>query len=115
MLQSDWSISAISYEWGEYIKRSKGGENGAMLIGWSGDNGDPKGMRGFLSLIRRSGNWCRKRSTRLWMAWQAVRPGARSPFEAAPANQHRAVFAAFGTLDVLAPFVAGDLDRKSVV
>ncbi|MEJ5061513.1 MULTISPECIES: ABC transporter substrate-binding protein [unclassified Pseudomonas] len=46
MLQSDWSkiglkVKIQSYEWGEYIKRSKGGENQAMLIGWSGDNGDP--------------------------------------------------------------------------
>jgi dipeptide transport system substrate-binding protein len=46
MLQSDWkkiglNVKIQSYEWGEYIKRSKGGENGAMLIGWSGDNGDP--------------------------------------------------------------------------
>ena len=46
MLQSDWAkiglkVKIHSYEWGEYIKRSKGGENGAMLIGWSGDNGDP--------------------------------------------------------------------------
>jgi len=46
MLQSDWAkiglkVKIQSYEWGEYIKRSKGGENQAMLIGWSGDNGDP--------------------------------------------------------------------------
>ncbi|MHC8322316.1 ABC transporter substrate-binding protein [Pseudomonas sp. GB2N2] len=46
MLQSDWkqiglNVKIVSYEWGEYIKRSKGGENQAMLIGWSGDNGDP--------------------------------------------------------------------------
>ncbi|KQB52308.1 peptide ABC transporter substrate-binding protein [Pseudomonas endophytica] len=46
MLQSDWSKIGIktkiaTFEWGEYIKRSKSGENGAMLIGWSGDNGDP--------------------------------------------------------------------------
>ena len=46
MLQSDWAkvgikAKIVTYEWGEYIKRSKGGENGAMLIGWSGDNGDP--------------------------------------------------------------------------
>jgi dipeptide transport system substrate-binding protein len=46
MLQSDWAkiglkAKIVSYEWGEYIKRSKGGENQAMLIGWSGDNGDP--------------------------------------------------------------------------
>ena len=53
MLQSDWSKIGIkakimSYEWGEYIKRSKGGENGAMLIGWSGDNGDPDNWLGTL-------------------------------------------------------------------
>ena len=53
MLQSDWSKIGINakimtYEWGEYIKRSKGGENGAMLIGWSGDNGDPDNWLGTL-------------------------------------------------------------------
>ena len=53
MLQSDWSkigikAKIVTYEWGEYIKRSKGGENGAMLIGWSGDNGDPDNWLGTL-------------------------------------------------------------------
>ena len=53
MLQSDWSKIGIkakimTYEWGEYIKRSKGGENGAMLIGWSGDNGDADNWLGTL-------------------------------------------------------------------
>ncbi|MBJ9976195.1 ABC transporter substrate-binding protein [Pseudomonas sp. S75] len=53
MLQSDWAkigikAKIVTYEWGEYIKRSKGGENGAMLIGWSGDNGDPDNWFGTL-------------------------------------------------------------------
>ncbi|MBH3431265.1 ABC transporter substrate-binding protein [Pseudomonas alkylphenolica] len=53
MLQSDWkkigiNAKIVSYEWGEYIKRSKAGENGAMLIGWSGDNGDPDNWLGTL-------------------------------------------------------------------
>ena len=53
MLQSDWGKIGIkakimTYEWGEYIKRSKGGKNGAMLIGWSGDNGDPDNWLGTL-------------------------------------------------------------------
>ena len=53
MLQSDWDkigikAKIVTYEWGEYIKRSKGGENGAMLIGWSGDNGDPDNWLGTL-------------------------------------------------------------------
>lgn len=46
MIQSDWGkvgIKAriVSYEWGEYIKRGHAGEHDAMLIGWTGDNGDP--------------------------------------------------------------------------
>ncbi|MGG5291938.1 ABC transporter substrate-binding protein [Pseudomonas shirazensis] len=53
MLQADWAkvgikAKIVSYEWGEYIKRSKGGEQGAMLIGWSGDNGDPDNWLGTL-------------------------------------------------------------------
>ncbi|EGH25401.1 dipeptide ABC transporter periplasmic dipeptide-binding protein, partial [Pseudomonas amygdali pv. mori str. 301020] len=53
MLQNDWkkigiNAKIVSYEWGEYIKRAKNGENGAMLIGWSGDNGDPDNWLGTL-------------------------------------------------------------------
>lgn len=53
MLQADWAkvgIKAriVTYEWGEYIKRAKGGEHDAMLIGWSGDNGDPDNWLGTL-------------------------------------------------------------------
>jgi dipeptide transport system substrate-binding protein len=31
----------VSYEWGEYLKRSKQGEHQTVLLGWTGDNGDP--------------------------------------------------------------------------
>ncbi|TLX60394.1 ABC transporter substrate-binding protein [Stutzerimonas nosocomialis] len=46
MIQSDWAkigIKAriVSYEWGEYNKRAKAGEHDTLLIGWTGDNGDP--------------------------------------------------------------------------
>jgi dipeptide transport system substrate-binding protein len=46
MIQADWSkigvkANIVSYEWGEYIKRAHSGEQDAMLIGWTGDNGDP--------------------------------------------------------------------------
>ncbi|WP_455925552.1 ABC transporter substrate-binding protein [Pseudomonas putida] len=46
MLQSDWAkvgIKAriVSYEWGEYLKRTKNGEHDIALMGWTGDNGDP--------------------------------------------------------------------------
>ncbi|WP_040261767.1 ABC transporter substrate-binding protein [Pseudomonas massiliensis] len=53
LLQSDWkkigiNAKIVSYEWGEYIKRAKNGETDAMLIGWSGDNGDPDNWLGTL-------------------------------------------------------------------
>ncbi len=70
MLQSDWAkigikAKIVSYEWGEYIKRSKAGEQGAMLIGWSGDNGDPDNWLGTLyGCDAMNGNnfskWCYK-------------------------------------------------------
>ncbi len=31
----------VTYEWGEYLKRSKDGEHDMILLGWTGDNGDP--------------------------------------------------------------------------
>ena len=31
----------VTYEWGEYLKRSKNGEHQMVLLGWTGDNGDP--------------------------------------------------------------------------
>ncbi|MDR9750152.1 ABC transporter substrate-binding protein [Pseudomonas sp. SZMC_28357] len=71
MLQSDWKkigldVKIQSYEWGEYIKRSKGGENQAMIIGWSGDNGDPDNWLNVLfGCDSLSGNnfskWCDKK------------------------------------------------------
>ena len=53
MLQSDWAkiglkVKIVSYEWGEYIKRTKNGEHDVSLIGWTGDNGDPDNWLGTL-------------------------------------------------------------------
>ncbi|WP_420848439.1 ABC transporter substrate-binding protein [Phytopseudomonas seleniipraecipitans] len=53
MLQADWAkvgvkARIVSYEWGEYIKRAHAGEHDAMLIGWTGDNGDPDNWLGTL-------------------------------------------------------------------
>ncbi|MGQ0662774.1 MAG: ABC transporter substrate-binding protein [Pseudomonadota bacterium] len=31
----------VTFEWGEYLKRSKDGEHQTLLLGWTGDNGDP--------------------------------------------------------------------------
>ena len=53
MLQADWAkvgIKAriVSYEWGEYLKRTKNGEHDVALMGWTGDNGDPDNWLGTL-------------------------------------------------------------------
>lgn len=47
LIQADWAAigvkaDIVSYEWGEYLKRSKAEDrDGAVLLGWTGDNGDP--------------------------------------------------------------------------
>ncbi|NNE63813.1 MAG: ABC transporter substrate-binding protein, partial [Gammaproteobacteria bacterium] len=47
LIQADFSkvgvdVEIVSYEWGEYLKRSKDlDRDGAVLLGWTGDNGDP--------------------------------------------------------------------------
>lgn len=47
LLQADFkevgvNVEIVSYEWGEYLKRSKEEDrDGAVLLGWTGDNGDP--------------------------------------------------------------------------
>ncbi len=46
LIQDDWAkvgvkAKIISYEWGEYLKRSKDGDHQTILLGWTGDNGDP--------------------------------------------------------------------------
>mgnify|MGYP001828195714 FL=1 len=46
VIQADWAkvgvnAKIVTYEWGEYLKRSKDGEHQTVLLGWTGDNGDP--------------------------------------------------------------------------
>jgi dipeptide transport system substrate-binding protein len=46
LIQADWAkvgvqAEIVSYEWGEYLKRSLAGEHQTILLGWTGDNGDP--------------------------------------------------------------------------
>jgi len=47
LIQADFAkvgveAEIVSYEWGEYLKRSKATDrDGAVLLGWTGDNGDP--------------------------------------------------------------------------
>jgi len=71
LIQSDWAkigvkAKLLTYEWGEYRKRSKTGEQQAIMYGWSGDNGDPDNF--FVPLlgcdaVKGGGNfarWCNK-------------------------------------------------------
>ncbi|MBD1547369.1 ABC transporter substrate-binding protein [Roseibium aggregatum] len=47
VIQADFAkigvkVEIVSYEWGEYLSRSKDVKrDGAVLLGWTGDNGDP--------------------------------------------------------------------------
>jgi dipeptide transport system substrate-binding protein len=46
LIQADWAkvgvqAEIVSFEWGEYLKRSLEGEHDTVLLGWTGDNGDP--------------------------------------------------------------------------
>ncbi len=46
MIQADWAkigvrAKIVTYEWGEYLKRAKAGEHQSVMMGWTGDNGDP--------------------------------------------------------------------------
>ncbi len=46
IIQADWAkvgvkADIVSYEWGEYLKRTKDGEQQTFMLGWTGDNGDP--------------------------------------------------------------------------
>src|SRR5690606_26643279 len=54
VMQSDFAkvgvkVDIVSYEWGEYLKKSmEEGRKGAVILGWTGDNGDPDN---FLSVL----------------------------------------------------------------
>ncbi|HEY1611521.1 MAG TPA: ABC transporter substrate-binding protein [Paraburkholderia sp.] len=70
MIQADWArigvtAKIVTYEWGEYMKRAHAGEHDALLIGWTGDNGDPDNWLGtLLGCEAVNGNnfakWCYK-------------------------------------------------------
>ncbi|RGP37103.1 ABC transporter substrate-binding protein [Pseudotabrizicola alkalilacus] len=54
LMQEDLSkvgvtVEIVSYEWGEYLAKSmEAGRDGAVMLGWTGDNGDPDN---FLSVL----------------------------------------------------------------
>src|SRR3954449_212608 len=70
LIQSDWqkvgvNAKIVSYEWGEYLKRTKDGEAPSFLLGWTADIADPDNFLGVLLGCDAVGNtnrsrWCDK-------------------------------------------------------
>ncbi len=71
LIQADFAkigvkAEIVSYEWVEYLKRSKDKKrDGALLLGWTGDNGDPDNFLAVLLGCSAAGganrsNWCHK-------------------------------------------------------
>ena len=68
LMQEDFSkigvdVEIVSYEWAEYLERSKATDrDGAVLLGWTGDNGDPDNFLGLLGCDGVGGanraQWC---------------------------------------------------------
>ena len=60
------SVEIVSYDWGEYLKRSTDpARKGAVILGWTGDNGDPDNFMGVLLSCAATGDgganraqWC---------------------------------------------------------
>jgi dipeptide transport system substrate-binding protein len=71
LMQADFAkigvnVEIVSYEWGEYLERGKAlDRDGALLQGWTGDNGDPDNFLAVLLGCDAVGNsnraqWCNK-------------------------------------------------------
>ncbi len=71
LMQEDFAkvgvkVEIVSYEWGEYLKKSmEPGRDGAVILGWTGDNGDPDNFMGVLLSCASAGEgganrafWC---------------------------------------------------------
>ena len=71
LMQEDFAkvgvkVEIVSYEWGEYLKKStEVNRDGAVIMGWTGDNGDPDNFMGVLLSCAAAGegganraHWC---------------------------------------------------------
>jgi dipeptide transport system substrate-binding protein len=53
LIQADWAAvgvkaEIVTFEWGEYLKRTAAGEHDTFLLGGSSDNGDPDNMLSYM-------------------------------------------------------------------
>ncbi len=70
LIQADWDkigvkAKIVSFEWGEYLKRTAAGEQQTFMLGWTGDNGDPDNFLAVLLGCDAVGSanrarWCNK-------------------------------------------------------
>jgi dipeptide transport system substrate-binding protein len=76
LIQSDFAavgvkVEIVSYEWAEYLDRSKAKDrDGAVILGWTGDNGDPDNfLHTLLGCAAVGGNnraqWCNEEFDKL--------------------------------------------------
>jgi dipeptide transport system substrate-binding protein len=76
LIQSDFAaigvkVEVVSYEWAEYLERSKAKDrDGAVILGWTGDNGDPDNfLHTLLGCAAVGGNnraqWCNEEFDKL--------------------------------------------------
>ncbi len=83
LIQEDWAqvgveAEIVTFEWGEYLKRSRMGEHETILLGWTGDNGDPDNFLFVLlgcEAAKDSANrarWCNREFDDLLLAAKAV-------------------------------------------
>ncbi len=116
MIQADWAkvgvkAKLVTYEWGEYLKRGQKGEADAILVGWTGDNGDPDNWLGTLFSCKSVGGnnysrWCNKDYDKLvtegtQIADQAKRTENYIKAQKIMAEQSPAMFIAHSVTDVL--------------
>ena len=67
LIQADWAAvgveaEIVTFEWAEYLDRVRKGEHDTVLLGWTGDNGDPDNfmfvLLGCEAAKTSSSRWC---------------------------------------------------------
>ena len=118
MIQADWAkigvkAKIVTYEWGEYIKRTTAGEHDAALLGWNAD-ADPHSTLSILTCdsSNNSSKWCNRAFDDLMLKGQRItdrdqRKAFYGPAQKLVAEQVPWSLLAYGNLTVPA--------RKNVV